>query len=124
MKNYEKYIVENDEFVYDEGSSAGKVGNSLSKHDTELFNDDDNKPGKVLRIKRVPVEKGGALEDWNVLDNDNKILLNIKGSRFTSKEKDFMKTSVGMSFLLEGFRVGWRSIAEFKRNIADKITKE
>ena len=119
MKTYEKYIVENDEFVYDESGSS-KVTNSLSKHDSELFNEDDNKPGKSLRVKRA-VDKSDGSEDWHIIDSDNVVVLNLKGSRFTSKEKEYMKSVSGMVFIVDGFKKGWRSVAEFKRNINSQL---
>jgi hypothetical protein len=117
MKKYEKYIVENDEFVYDEGGS-GKVGNSLSKQDNELFNDDDNKPYTTISVKRI-VDKNSS-EDWYIFNSDKtktEPTLIIKGSRFTSKEKEFLRSAQGMIFLIDGFKSGWRSISEFKRNV-------
>lgn len=112
--NYYNKYVEDDQFVYDEKS--GKKG-SFIKHDSEFFNDDDYVPGKSVRVKRIC---SGSNEDWKIFVNSDEFMI-IKGTRFTSKERDFLRTANGLMFIIEGIKLGWKSVSEFKRNIQSKI---
>lgn len=110
--SYDKYLVENDQFFYDE--SASKKGSFL-KQDTELFNDDDYIPGKSIQVKRI-----SEPEDWKVLI-DGKEHLILKGSRFTTKEREYLRTVNGILFIVSGVKKGWDSVSEFKRQMKDLI---
>lgn len=110
--SYDKYLVENDQFFYDENTS--KKGSFL-KQDTELFNEEDDVPGKSIQVKRIPDP-----EDWNVLVDGQEYLL-LKGTRFTAKEREFLRTPPGILFLILGVKSGWKSVSEFKRQMAEQI---
>ena len=102
----------NDQFAYDEGKKS-----SFLKHDSELFNDEDYVPGNSIRVKRV---SSSTKEDWLILKNDEEYLL-IKGTRFSSKERVFLRSADGVLFLINGAKQGWNSVSEFKRQLAGKI---
>lgn len=102
----------NDQFIYDEN----KRGHFL-KQDTELFNDEDYVPGNSIRVKRVA---NSTTEDWLILKNDEEYLL-IKGTRFSAKEREFLRGASGVLFLINGAKQGWDSVSEFKRQLAGKI---
>ena len=109
---YNKYLVENDQFFYDEDSS--KKGFIL-KQDNELFNEDDYVPGDMVEVKRV---SGTKSEDWNILIN-GKVHLVLKGSRFSSKQREFLRTPNGVLFIIKGAKMGWNSVSEFKRQLKE-----
>jgi hypothetical protein len=104
-----KYL-DDDQFVYDEKS--GKKSSFL-KQDSEFFNDEDYVPGKSVRAKRVCK---GTCEDWKVFVNEQEVLV-LKGIRFTTKEKEFLRTTEGVMFIINGIKSGWRSVSEFKRQL-------
>lgn len=108
--SYDKYLVENDQFFYDEQSN--KKGAFL-KQDSELYNEDEDLPGSSVRIK-----KNGS--DWQIYVNNEEFLL-LKGSRFTVGERMFLCSPTGVQFLLEGAKLGWKSVSEFKRQIKNKV---
>lgn len=113
-KSYDKYLAENDQFLYDEHNN--KKGAFL-KQDGELFNEEDYKPGNSVQVKRVSNSQN---EDWVVLVN-GKEHLQIKGSRFSSSEREFFRTTEGMLFIIDGIKQGWSSVSEFKRQVKNKV---
>jgi|SRR3990172_6419492 len=81
--------------------------------DHELFKDEDNIKQKLINVKRVNLRKG---EDWEILE-DGKVVLLLKGIRFTKPEKDFLRTLDGMKFLISGYKNGIKSVVKFKQEI-------
>jgi hypothetical protein len=112
--SYDKYSIENDQFFYDEGYSKNT---SILKQESELFNEDDYVPGKLIRVKRISKSDS---EDWQILVNNTKTLL-ITGNRFSSIEKEFLRTPAGVLFIINGVKQGWKSVSDFKRQIKDLI---
>jgi len=110
---YNKYADE-DQFSYDE--KGGKKG-SFIKQDSEFFNDEDYVPGKSVRVKRV---SSSSHEDWKVFVNQEEFFI-LKGIRFTSKERDFLRTTDGVMFIISGIKSGWKSVSEFKRQMIGKV---
>ena len=106
---YNKYADDN-QFVYDE--KVGKKG-SFIKQDSEFFNDEDYVPGNSVRVKRVA---NSSHEDWKVFINEEEAIV-LKGIRFTSKEKEFLRTTDGVMFIINGIKSGWKSVSEFKRQL-------
>ena len=81
--------------------------------DHELLKDEDNIKQKLINVKRVNLRKG---EDWEILE-DGKVVLLLKGIRFTKPEKDFLRTLDGMKFLISGYKNGIKSVVKFKQEI-------
>jgi hypothetical protein len=79
--------------------------------DSDLFDDNSDVSQAVIRVRRVKLPKSG--EDWEILEDD-KIVLTIKGARFTASERGFLRTVDGIKFLMEGYKVGIKSVAKFK----------
>jgi hypothetical protein len=109
--NYDKYI-ESNEFLYDESSGQ----KTSLRQDNELFNDSDNIPGSVVRVKRTNKDS----ENWTIF-KDGKEFLVLKGQRFSAKEKEFLRTSSGVLFIINGIKSGLKTIADFKREISDQV---
>ena len=108
--SYDRYLID-DNFFYDEQSS--KKGQFL-KQDTELFNEDDDIPGDSIRVKRNSRQKQ---EDWVVWVN-KKEYLTLKGTRFSVRERKFLRSADGVLFIISGVKNGWKSVSEFKRQLA------
>ena len=107
--SYNKYA-DDDPFIYDEKS--GKK-NAFIKQDSEFFNDEDYIPGKSVRVKRV---SNSSHEDWKIFINGDEFLI-LKGIRFTSREREFLRTAEGVLFIINGIKSGWKSVSEFKRQL-------
>jgi hypothetical protein len=114
MKENIKKYSDDDQFAYDE-KSANK--GSFIKHDSEFFNDEDYVPGKSVRVKRLSSK---THEDWKVFVNEEEFIV-LKGIRFSTKERDFLRTTDGVMFIINGIKNGWKSVSEFKRQLQDII---
>jgi len=110
--SYDKYLSENNQFFYDEQSSKG----TFLKQDSELFNDEDDIPGQVVMVKRITKPS----ENWQVYVDKKEYLL-LRGTRFTSAEREFLRSVQGILFVIDGTKRGWKSVSEFKRQIQDKL---
>jgi hypothetical protein len=86
----------------------------LFKADNDLFDENKNKPNKVISVKRIKQTKNN--EDWAILEN-GKIVLRMKGSRFTNSEKEFLRTVDGFNFLITEYKNGTSSVTKFKEKI-------
>lgn len=112
--NTSKNNEDTEEYVIDEEKFYRA---SSLRQETELFDDESYVPHKVVSVKRVQFGNG---EDWEI-QADKKTILVLKGVRFTSKEKEFLRTVPGIQFIISGYKNGWKSVSEFKRNIKEYI---
>ncbi len=87
--------------------------NSL-RRETELFREQDYVPQDLVSVKKIDLSGGG--QNWQILLNKKTALL-LNGSRFTAKERTFLGSVDGMNFIISGFKNGWKSVSEFKRQI-------
>ena len=101
--NTEEYVIEEEKFHK----------SSSLRNESELFNDDDYVPHTVISVKRIQFANG---EDWEI-KVDKKTILVLKGVRFSSKEKDFFRTVSGIKYIIHGYKNGYRSVSDFKKNI-------
>ena len=100
-----------DDFSLDED----KFGNNVKlRHDTEFFKEDSYVPHDMVSVRRVEFTNGD--EDWEILKN-KKVVLTVNGSRFSKKEKEKLGKPNGMIFLMNGYKAGWKTITEFKKQI-------
>ena len=113
-KTYDRYLIE-DEFFFDENTFP--KGSSL-RHDHELFDDNEHRPHDIISVKRVELSRG---EDWEITKNGKPSLI-LKGVRFTVREKEFLRTSDGMLFVIAGFKDGWKSVSEYKRRLKKRLS--
>ncbi len=108
-----KYTISNeDEFASNESnpiSSAGKY-----RLDNELYKQEDDIYYQAVSVKKINLPRGG--EDWEIYINKSRALV-LKGTRFTKHERDFLRTFDGINFILMGYKSGWKSVAQFKREI-------
>ncbi len=81
--------------------------------ENEFFKTENYIPHVMIRVKRT-ISKGE--EQWKVLENNTTVLI-LKSSRFTNKEKEFLRTQDGFNYIINGFKSGWRSINKFKTNL-------
>lgn len=100
-----------EEFHMDENKPRS-ISGSL-RQETELFDDDKYVPHDIISVKYISLPKSG--ENWQIIKNKN-IVMTIKGIRFTSKERQFLKTANGMRFIIDGYKNNW-STSEFKRQL-------
>lgn len=104
---------EDDEEVF-LGTESESHNFHLLKSDNELFNEEANVASKVISARRVRLPKNG--EDWEILEN-NRVVLNLKGTRFTNPEKDFLRSIDGMKFLVAEYKAGSKSVVKLKEKM-------
>lgn len=91
---------------------------TLSKFEFDLYDEESNKPEKVIRVKKFSMPNKG--EKWKIFE-DNKVMFVIEGSKLNSKEKNFLKTVDGINFLLKQYKLGIKSFNSLKSAIKDQI---
>lgn len=101
-----------DTVSYSDGSQT-KYFNSALKNDNEFYKEADNIEQKSITVRRAKLRKG---EDWEILE-DKKVILILKGVRFSNKEKEYFRTVDGIKFIMDGYKNGWRSILKFKDEV-------
>lgn len=113
-KTFDKYFSTNDD---DKNGSETKSSSVILKQNTELFNEEKNIPGEVIRIKRR-IRKGE--EEWLVMHGKN-ITLILPSSEFNQKEQDFFKTVDGFLFLINGAKEGWDTVEDFQKYVQFRL---
>ncbi len=86
---------------------------SLSKLDLELFDEEKGAVvSPVFRVKRLS-NKG---EKWKVFKNDQIVLL-IDAVRLSKKEKEYLRSLEGVSFLIASAKESVKTVSELKRRL-------
>ncbi len=101
-----------DNVSYSDGSQT-KYFNAALKHDNEFYKDEDNIEQKSITVRRAKLRKG---EDWEILEN-KKVVLILKGVRFSNKEKEYFRTVDGVKFIMNGYKNGWDTVVKFKTEV-------
>lgn len=109
---------DDDNFYLEKDSESRNFNFHLLKANNELFNEEKNKPSLLISIKRVKLLKNG--EDWQILEN-NKVVLQLKGTRFTNTEKTFLRGAEGMKFLIASYKGGARSAIKIKERMKEYV---
>jgi hypothetical protein len=91
----------------------------LAKSDDDLFHEEDHILHSVIRAKRINSPRKG--EHWQLLQDGEEVLF-LAGNRFGKKEKEFLYTPEGMSFLVSSYKSGLTSVVKIKQALK-KIMK-
>ena len=70
---------------------------NLSKFDFELFDEEKNVPGKIIRVSRVGSKD---TEKWKIYDN-NKVIFILEAAKISKKEKEYLRSIDGIKFLID-----------------------
>jgi hypothetical protein len=87
---------------------------NILRTDHELFKEEDNIKQKVINVKRIKLPRDG--EDWEILE-DEKVILTLKGTRFSKRQREFLRSVNGMKFLMNGYKSGIKSVVKFKSSM-------
>lgn len=118
-KEYNKYVDESDEFFVE--TPTIKPGVGVLRQDSELFDETKYIPNAIINIKRIGLPNNG--ESWEILQ-DNQVAMTLKGIRFSKKEREFLRTTSGMILIINGYKKGWKTTSEFKRQIKQCLKKK
>lgn len=91
---------------------------SLSKYEADLFDESKNLPQLVIRIRRVKIS---GIESWKVFE-DTKNIFTIDGNKLSKKEKEFLRTTDGVLFLINEFKKPFKSFNALKKSLKEKIS--
>lgn len=84
------------------------------KNESDLFDEDKNIKYDLISVRRINSPKTG--ENWDISYN-KKCLLRLRGEKFSTKEKEFLRTVDGVKFILNGYKSGWSSLNKFKQEL-------
>jgi len=112
-----KEMIKVEDNEYSEGESSEPLSQTL-RVDTELFKDEDYVAHNVVGVRLIDLPNG--CNDWEITDK-NHLVLTLKGIRFTNKEKEFLQSTDGILFIINGYKKGWKSISQFKREIKGNL---
>jgi hypothetical protein len=106
---------------YSESESKENTGNNkliLSKFDYELFDEEKYKPERIIRIKKINSPNKG--EKWKIMEDD-KVIFVLDGLKLSKKERDFLRTPDGFSFLISQQKTGIKSFNSLRQELKKKI---
>lgn len=93
---------------------------NLSNYDYDLFHEERDVVEKVVRIRRFNYSNKG--ESWKVFE-DNKVVVIIEAAKLSMKEREFLRTVDGVTFMLAHYKSGWKSLSGFKQALKEKLKK-
>lgn len=91
----------------------------LSKFDHDLFDEGRDTVEPIIRVKRFIK---GKIEKWKIF-SDSKQVIVLHGSSLNKREKEFLRTSDGMNFLLRSYKNGITTAFKMKISIKLEINK-
>lgn len=92
----------------------------LSKFDYELYDEEKaKKVAKIYRIKKINETKSVS-EKWRIFE-DTKVIFTLDSESLSKKEKEFLRTPDGFSWLLVEAKAGIKSINSLRKNLKTKI---
>lgn len=95
-----------------------KANPVASKFAFDLYKEEDAIVAPVVRIKHI--RSSSKSEKWKIFENA-KVMFIIDGSKLTKKEKLFLQTSNGISWLLLLYKNDIKSFGFFKIELKKKL---
>lgn len=90
----------------------------LSKYEYDLYKEEDDVAQKVIRVKRFSMPNKG--EKWKIFE-DTKVIFILEGTKLNNKEKDFLRTVEGVTFLIKQFKTGIKSFNALRKEIKNNL---
>lgn len=97
------------------------VKHNLSKFEYDLFHEEDYIPGRIIRVKKTGTPNRG--EKWKIYQDD-KLVMTIDGDMLNKKEKAFLYSYEGISFIINQYKNNVSSVNKFKKNIKTELNKK
>lgn len=91
---------------------------NLSKFEYDLYHDEDDIVEKVIRVKRFSLPNNG--EKWKIFE-DNKAMYIVEGAKLTKKEREFLRSIDGITFLVQQYKSGINSFNHLKTELRKRI---
>ena len=92
---------------------------NLSKFEYDLYHEEDDVSETVVGVRRFVLHN--REERWKILEN-NKVVFTVDGTKLTGKEREFLRTSDGVNFLIKQHKNGAvRSMNNLKKELKKEI---
>lgn len=121
MKPYQNYNDYRQTSTISDDFREQNIKYTLSKRDDDLYREENDIITGVLRIKWIGLPNRG--DRWKILDQHNKILFVLEGSKLTKKERTFLRSIDGFNFLITQFKGGARSLNALKLALKKQMKK-
>jgi hypothetical protein len=121
MKPYSNYNDYKPNSTISDDFREQNIKYTLSKKDDDLYREENDIVGGVLRVKWVGLPNHG--DRWKILNEQSKTLFVIEGSKLSKKERLFLRSIDGFNFLIAQFKGGLRSFNALKMAIKQKLKK-
>lgn len=92
----------------------------LSKFEHDLYKEEEDVAEKVIRVKRFSLPNKG--ERWKIFE-DVKVAFIIEGAKLSNKEKEFLRSADGLTFLIAKYKEGIKSFNSLKSEIKKALTE-
>lgn len=86
----------------------------LNNSKNELYDEDAHIPHPLIRVSRVSLPNNG--ENWEISEDD-RVMLTLKGLRLTQKQRSFLRTPSGISWLMSEYKLGTRTVVALKEKM-------
>lgn len=86
----------------------------ISRFDYDLFDEEKATPAPVIRVKRTNTSTKG--ERWKVLRNEE-LLLIIEGNKLSKKEREYLRSLEGVSFLTKQVKMNITSFNKLRAEL-------
>lgn len=101
-----------------EAPDQQSIKHILSKYEYDLYKEEDDIAQKVIRVKRFSMPNKG--EKWKIFE-DTKVIFILEGTKLNGKEKDFLRTVEGVTFLIKQFKTGIKSFNALRKEIKNNL---
>lgn len=101
----------------DELKEPSKIG--ASKFDYELYHEEDDIIERIFRVKRLGNDDK---ERWRIFENSTNTFT-IEINQLSKKQAAYLRTSEGMTFLLQQYKIGARTITKIKVNVQNRLNE-
>ena len=92
----------------------------LSKNDFELYDNEKSLPASLYRVKRTST--AGKGERWRLM-RDDELLFVLEGKTLSKKEKEFLRTVEGVSFLTSQIKMNIPTLSKLRTAIKIEVKK-
>lgn len=91
---------------------------SLSKHEYDLYNEEDDIAEKIYRVKRFAMPN--KHEKWKIF-LDSKVIFTVESTKISKSERKFLQTVEGFNFMLNQAKSGIKSLNAFRTELKKNV---
>jgi len=106
------------EKYYQSENKDQQVKHTFSKYEYDLYTEDQDIQFPIVRVKHTTLP--GKIDRWRIFE-DNKVVLVLDGNKFTKKERSYLYTIEGVSFIISQYKLGVKSLNGLKAALKKKL---